>query len=63
VATKLGVFGQILHAALPRVAQIIMNTTFRMFPDSAVAQGQSPERETPSADQIAYTQLLRGIHF
>jgi NAD(P)-dependent dehydrogenase (short-subunit alcohol dehydrogenase family) len=63
VATKLGVFGQVLHAALPRVAQIIMNTTFRMFPDSAAARGDVPEKDMPSADQILYTQLLRGIHF
>ena len=37
VATRLGVFGEILHAAAPRITQIIMNTTFRMFPESAAA--------------------------
>jgi NAD(P)-dependent dehydrogenase (short-subunit alcohol dehydrogenase family) len=62
LATKLGIFGQVLHAVLPHVAQIIMNTAFRMFPDSAAASGQSPESEVPTPDQIAYTQLLRGIH-
>ena len=34
IATRLGIFGEVLHALLPRVAQIVMNTTFRMFPDS-----------------------------
>jgi len=62
VATKLGIFGQILHGALPHVAQIIMNTAFRMFPDSAAATGKTVEEEIPNADQIAFTQLLRGIH-
>ena len=27
---------------VPRVAQIIMNTTFRMFPDSSAAKGAKP---------------------
>ena len=63
IATKLGIFGQVLHAVMPHVAQIIMNTSFRMFPDSAAANGQQPGSEIPTADQIAYTQLLRGIHF
>jgi hypothetical protein len=62
IATKLGIFGQMLHATMPHVAQIIMNTAYRMFPDSAVASGKQPETEIPTPDQIAYTQLLRGIH-
>jgi NAD(P)-dependent dehydrogenase (short-subunit alcohol dehydrogenase family) len=61
LATKLGIFGQVLQAVLPHVAQIIMNTMFRMFPDSAAARGE--QSEVPTTDQIAYTQLLRGIHF
>lgn len=65
VATRLGIFGQVLHAVMPRVAQIVMNTTFRMFPDSAAAKnakaGLLPEM--PSADQVAFQQFMRGIHF
>ncbi len=64
IATRLGVFGEVLHALLPRVAQIIMNTTFRMFPDSAAAQGRKDET-TPAAtpDMIAVSNLMRGLHF
>jgi NAD(P)-dependent dehydrogenase (short-subunit alcohol dehydrogenase family) len=64
IATRLGVFGEVLHALLPRVAQIIMNTTFRMFPDSSAAQGKKDET-TPAAtpDMIAVSNLMRGIHF
>ena len=49
---------------LPRVAQIIMNTTFRMFPDSAAAAGKKDEA-APAAtpDMIAMSNLMRGIHF
>ena len=39
-----------------------MNTSFRMFPDSAAARGEAPGTERTTADQIAFAQLLRGIH-
>jgi NAD(P)-dependent dehydrogenase (short-subunit alcohol dehydrogenase family) len=66
IATRLGVTGQVLHALAPRVAQIVMNTTFRMFPDSTAAQAgakDSAKLPAPSPDQVAFTQLMRGIHF
>jgi len=64
IATRLGVFGQVLHAMAPRVAQIIMNTTYRMFPDSGASKGKGDVAlPPPSADQVAFTQLMRGIHF
>ena len=65
VATRLGITGQVLHAVVPRVAQIIMNTTFRMFPDSGAAQHKVPGAlpSMPSADQIAFQQFMRGIYF
>jgi NAD(P)-dependent dehydrogenase (short-subunit alcohol dehydrogenase family) len=62
IATRLGVFGQFVHAVAPRIAQVIMNTGFRMFPDSAAARGEAPAAERPTADQIAFAQLLRGMH-
>ena len=64
IATRLGIFGGLLHALLPRLAQIIMNTSFRMFPDSSAAAGKKEGEAPPqSADQIAFSQLMRGIHF
>ncbi len=63
IATRLGVFGEVVHAIAPRVGQIVMNTSFRMFPDSAAARGEAPATERATADQFAFAQLLRGIHF
>ncbi|WP_332814269.1 SDR family oxidoreductase, partial [Ramlibacter sp.] len=40
IATRLGVTGELLHALVPRIAQIVMNTSFRMFPDSSAAKGE-----------------------
>ena len=63
IATRLGTFGELLHAMVPRVAQIVMNTSFRMFPDSAAAKGDKGAKPQLSAEALAMQQLMRGIHF
>jgi NAD(P)-dependent dehydrogenase (short-subunit alcohol dehydrogenase family) len=63
IATRLGIFGELLHALVPRVAQITMNTTFRMFPDSSAAKGDKAAKPQLSAEAVAMQQLMRGIHF
>jgi NAD(P)-dependent dehydrogenase (short-subunit alcohol dehydrogenase family) len=63
VATRLGVFGEVLHAAAPRITQIIMNTTFRMFPDSAAAKGEKLAKPALSPEAVAMANMMRGIHF
>jgi NAD(P)-dependent dehydrogenase (short-subunit alcohol dehydrogenase family) len=63
IATRLGIFGEVLHALMPRVAQITMNTTFRMFPDSSAAKGDKAAKPQLSAEAVAMQQLMRGIHF
>ncbi|MHB8949973.1 MAG: SDR family oxidoreductase [Rhodoferax sp.] len=67
IATRLGITGQILHAVLPRVAQIAMNTSFRMFPDSGAAKGAKPgdkvAKQHLSPEALAMQQMMRGIHF
>jgi NAD(P)-dependent dehydrogenase (short-subunit alcohol dehydrogenase family) len=64
IATRLGITGQLLHALVPRVAQIGMNTTFRMFPDSSAAKGdKAGAKPQLSAEAVAMQQLMRGIHF
>ncbi len=62
VATKLGRFGQAVHAVAPSFGRIVMNTTFRMFPESAAALHEGQSEAAPTADQIAFTQLLRGLY-
>ena len=63
IATRLGITGQLLHALVPRVAQITMNTSFRMFPDSTAAKGSKDAKPQLSAEAVALQQMMRGIHF
>lgn len=65
IATRLGILGVVVNALVPRVGQIIMNTSFRMFPDSDAAKTRDGEKkaEHMTTDQMALQQLLRGVHF
>ncbi len=65
IATRLGVFGALLHAVAPKATQIILNTAFRMFPDSTAAQGRKEgARDVElSPEQVAFAQITQGIHW
>ncbi|RZJ12744.1 MAG: SDR family oxidoreductase [Rubrivivax sp.] len=63
IATRLGITGELMHSLLPRIGQIVMNTTFRMFPDSSAAKGDKSGKSTLSPEAIAMQQMMRGIHF
>ncbi|MFQ1842094.1 SDR family oxidoreductase [Aeromonas veronii] len=58
LATRLGVFGQVVHALAPRVAQVIMNTSFCTFADP-----KDGDKSKATADQVAVSTLIKGIHF
>ncbi|MCC5864988.1 MAG: SDR family oxidoreductase [Wenzhouxiangella sp.] len=64
IATRLGIFAQVLHTVAPKISEIIMNSAFRMFPDSAAAKGESPGKDDqPTQEQVAFASLMRGIHW
>ena len=63
IATRLGVFSQVMHAVAPKVWEIIMNSAFRMFPDSAAAKGIKDHQLEASQEQVAFASLMRGIHW
>ena len=66
IATRLGVFGEILHAVAPKATQILLNTAFRMFPDSGAAKGKKGEEAKEvelTPEQMAFAQITQGIHW
>ena len=63
IATRLGVFGAVCHAIAPKLTQVLLNTAFNMFPDSAASQGKRDGEQTLSAEQIAFAQITQGIHW
>ena len=64
IATRLGIFGAVCHAVAPKLTQVLLNTAFNMFPDSAAAQGKKEGEPQPlTAEQIAFAQITQGIHW
>ncbi|WP_156494767.1 hypothetical protein, partial [Oleiphilus sp. HI0128] len=61
----LGTFAAVLHCLAPKVGEIVMNTGYKMFPDSAAAQGKGQANEKPkvSTEQVAFAAIMRGIHW
>ncbi len=61
IATRLGIFAQVMHAIAPKMGEIVMNTGYKMFPDSAAAKGDKKPRI--SSEQVAFAALMRGIYW
>ena len=71
VATRLGTFGQVLYAVSPKIVDQVMNTAYKIFPDSKAAKkgkeiekgdGDKKDGEM-STEAIAMAYLMRGVHF
>ena len=63
IATRLGIFGAVSHAVAPKLTQILLNSAFNMFPDSAAAAGKKEGETQLSPEQMAFAQLTQGIHW
>ncbi len=66
IATRLGIAAEVLHLVAPRVTEVVMNTAYRMFPDSAPAQGGQGEKKPeapPTKEALMFASILRGVHW
>ena len=64
IATRLGVFLQVITAVAPKLSEVIMSTVFQMFNDSAAARGEEKtEKIEASNEQVAIAALMKGVHF
>ena len=51
VATKLGNFGELLYAVAPKASDTILNTAYKLFPDSQAAKGKGRRRRKGALDR------------
>lgn len=68
VATRLGNFGELLYAIAPKASDAILNTGYKLFPESKAAKGESQAEkkegdEAPSGEAVAFAYLMRGVHW
>jgi NAD(P)-dependent dehydrogenase (short-subunit alcohol dehydrogenase family) len=61
VATRLGIFGEVSYAIAPRLVDRILNTGFRLFPDSPRTKGEKHVEAGPEA--VAFAHIMHGIHW
>jgi DNA ligase D-like protein (predicted 3'-phosphoesterase) len=65
IATRLGVFSEIMYLMAPKMSEVVMNSAFRMFPDSAASQGRQEggTERPPTREALLFASLMRGIHW
>ena len=71
VATRLGNFGELLYNVAPKASDAILNTAYKLFPDSSAAKGKAKEDGKPgkekeeqlSSEGVAFAYLMRGVHW
>lgn len=65
IATRLGIFAALINALAPKAYEVVMNTAFELFPDSAASKGikGAREGEKPTSEQIAFAAVMRGVHW
>lgn len=65
IATNLGIFAQVMHTLLPNATDIILNTAFKMFPDtdkSDLAKA-GDEADAPTTEAVIFASLMRGVYW
>jgi len=65
VATRMGTFGEVLYAIAPTVSDKILNTAYKLFPESQAAKGkgdEAPDR-APTTEAVAFAHLMKGVHW
>ncbi len=70
IATRLGNFGELLYNVAPKASDAILNTAYKLFPDSSAAKGKDKEGkeiqkkdEELSTEGVAFAYLMRGVHW
>jgi NAD(P)-dependent dehydrogenase (short-subunit alcohol dehydrogenase family) len=63
IATRLGTFGEVLYAIAPKSVDVILNTAFKLFPESSAAKGEKKKDQPVSTEGVAFAHLMRGVHW
>ena len=64
IATRLGIFAQVMTTLLPGVSDVVLNTAYKLFPDSAKSKDDSePKDDGVSPEAMVFAALMRGIHW
>jgi hypothetical protein len=64
IATRLGIFAQVMNTLLPNVTDVILNTAYKLFPESSAATGDQKQSEVePSTEAMVFASIMRGVYW
>jgi hypothetical protein len=68
VATRMGNFGELLYNVAPKASDVILNTAYKLFPDSKAAKGEKDKdkeaaEKEPTTEAVAFAHLMKGVHW
>ncbi len=63
LATRLGIFAKLVNLFAPKLGEIVMNESFKMFPESEAAGGKAVADSRPSPEAVAFASIMRGLHW
>ena len=63
INTRLGTFGEVAYALAPKAVDQILHMAYKVFPDSAAANGKKDARSAPRARRPRSRYLMRGVHW
>lgn len=63
VATRLGIFGEVSYAIAPKLIDRVLNTGFRLFPDSPHKDSKAEDHKPPGPEAVAFAHIMHGIHW
>jgi short-subunit dehydrogenase len=64
IATRLGIFAQIMTSLLPSLSDAVLNTAYKLFPETAPGkEGPVREEQEPSPEAVIFASIMRGIYW
>ena len=65
VSTRVGKFGELVHAIAPKASDTILNTAYKLFPESQAAKGKGEEApdKLATTEAVAFAHLMKGVHW
>jgi NAD(P)-dependent dehydrogenase (short-subunit alcohol dehydrogenase family) len=63
INTRLGTFGEVAYALMPKAVDQILHMAYKVFPDSAAAKGEKDPNEKASGEAVALAHLMKGVHW
>jgi NAD(P)-dependent dehydrogenase (short-subunit alcohol dehydrogenase family) len=65
IATRLGVFAGVMTTLFPGTTEVVLNTAYKLFPESRAAVGgkEGGQQPEPSTEAMLFASIMRGVYW